>query len=331
MKSLVLFNNKGGVGKTTLLFNIAHMLGRLGLRVVVLDYDPQCNISAIVLGEEQLVRVWEGTDEGATVAGCVDRVRRGKGDVVEPRLVPVPNADNVWLLPGHLGLSRFEQTLAEEWNKTSAVDNERALDVTLALSVLASLAAKAANADLLLCDVGPSLGALNRAALLACDAVLLPLAPDMFSLQGLQNVGPTMLEWRHDASRFRDRAIGIGAWHEFRPIGYVVQQYLVRADRTVKAYEDWGSRIPSTFHEKVLGEPEVDLSLRTDNDPYCLAQIRHFAGLVPLAQQSRKPLFDLKRADGVSGGGSPLVHDAAKQFRALCKTILKTLDVAVPK
>lgn len=331
MKSLVLFNNKGGVGKTTLSFNIAHMLGRLGLRVVVLDYDPQCNISAIVLGEEKLFRIWEGPEEGATVAGCVEPVRRGKGGLIEPRLAQVPNAENVWILPGHLRLSRFEQALAEEWPKTSAVDNERALDVTLALSVLASKAATTANADLLLCDVGPSLGALNRAALLACDAVLLPLAPDMFSLQGLQNVGPTMLEWRQDASRFKDRSLAIGAWHEFRPTGYVVQQHLVRADRPVRACEDWGSRIPSTFHEKVLGEPEVDPALSTDNDPYCLAQIRHFAGLVPLAQQSGKPLFDLKRADGVSGGGSPLVHHAEKEFRDLCKKILRRLDVAVPE
>lgn len=176
MKSLVFFNNKGGVGKTTLTFNLAHMLARQGPRVVVLDYDPQCNISTILLDETVLADVWEGEQPGATVKDCLDLVRRGKGDVVQPRLSQV--ADGLWLLPGHLGLSRFEQTLAEGFAKTLGVDNERALDLTTALDLLSNLAADAVGADILLVDVGPSLGALNRAALLACDHVVLPVAPD---------------------------------------------------------------------------------------------------------------------------------------------------------
>lgn len=133
MRSLVLFNNKGGVGQTTLTFNIAHMLARLGLRTVVLDYDPQCSISAIFLSEQALFDLWEESEPGATVYRCIDPVRRGRGDVVAPQLVAA--GDNLWLLPGDLGLSRFEQTLAQEWPKTKSVDNERALDVTTALDL----------------------------------------------------------------------------------------------------------------------------------------------------------------------------------------------------
>jgi hypothetical protein len=90
MRSLVLFNNKGGVGKTALTFNIAHRMARKGLRVVVLDYDPQCNISAVALSEESLFDIWErDPGDNTTVARCVDLVRRGKGDVRSPELVPV--------------------------------------------------------------------------------------------------------------------------------------------------------------------------------------------------------------------------------------------------
>jgi len=160
MKSLVLFNNKGGVGKTTLTFNLAHMFARLGRRVVVLDFDPQCNMTSILLDEEVLIQLWNDDEPqtGVTVAACIDRVRRGKGEIKDPVLIEV--ADNLWCLPGHLSLGRFEQPLAEEWPKVLSTDNERALDVTTALDALSNRAAEVAKADLVLVDVGPSLGAL---------------------------------------------------------------------------------------------------------------------------------------------------------------------------
>lgn len=334
MKSLVLFNNKGGVGKTTLTFNIAHMLSRLGVRTVVLDYDPQCNVSAIFLSEEALFDLWEMENlAGTTVHRCIDPVRRGKGDVVPPRLVPT--GDNLWLLPGDLRLSRFEQTLAEEWPKTKSVDNERALAVTTALDLLSNLAAQSVGADLLLLDVGPSLGALNRAALLACDSVVLPLAPDLFSLQGLKNVGPTLMEWRRDWSVVRDNHLagreqeGLPA-HGFTPVGYIVQQHLARADRPVAGYDRWFTQIPAVFHGEVLGEPPPVQALRVDSDPACIATLKHFASLVPLAQLARKPMFDLKRADGVGGGQIQAVAKCRSEFEALVRTLAERLGLSLP-
>src|SRR5690606_21181189 len=173
----------------------------------------------------------------------------GKGDVLPPKMIDV--APGLWLLPGHLSLSRFEQTLAEEWPKTMAPDNERALDVTTALDLLSNLAAERVSADVLLVDVGPSLGALNRAALLACDHVIVPLAPDLFSLQGLENVGPTLEEWRTHWQRVRHHHLknqpqANYASHDFKPLGYIMQQHLARVDRPVTAYARWADLIPGT-------------------------------------------------------------------------------------
>ena len=251
MKSFVLFNNKGGVGKTTLTFNIAHMLAKTGFRTVVLDFDPQSNITAIFLNEEELEDIWgSDADDGRTVAGCLDLVRRGKGDLRDPELISP--SDDLWLLPGSLFLSRFEQTLAEEWAKTGSAQNERALDVTCSLANLAGKAATAVEADYLLIDVGPSLGALNRAALLSCDAVVIPVAPDLFSLQGLRNIGPTLREWRDDWQNVRTQASRRSSTAslpeaEFQPIGYIVQQHLARSDRPVRGYRAWAERVPDEF------------------------------------------------------------------------------------
>ncbi|MCU0694329.1 MAG: AAA family ATPase [Polyangiaceae bacterium] len=329
MRSLALFNNKGGVGKTTLTFNIAHMMARTGRRTVVLDYDPQCNISAIFLDEDAIEEIWGEDDSASHVAGCIELVRRGKGDVREPNLHEVD--DNLWLLPGHLNLSRFEQTLAQEWSRTMATDNERALDVTTALDVLSDLAATSVEADLVLFDVGPSLGALNRAALLACDAVVLPLAPDLFSLQGLKNVGPTLRDWRQDwkmvrRSRMAGRPQADLEPHEFQPIGYLVQQHLARVDRPIRAYSKWVEQIPQTYHRFVVDQEPPAVS-DDRPDPARIALIRHFASLVPYAQIARKPLFDLKQADGIGGGQIQAVAKCRREFQALTDEIASRLKM----
>jgi cellulose biosynthesis protein BcsQ len=332
VKSFVLFNNKGGVGKTTLTFNIAHLLARNGLRTVVLDLDPQSNVTAIFLDEDQLTEIWENdAGDARTVAGCLDLVRRGKGELRVPELVEP--ADNLWLLPGSLSLSRFEQTLAEEWAKTGSAQNERALDVTCSLAELADSAAGPVGADFLLVDVGPSLGALNRAALLACDAVVIPVAPDLFSLQGLRNIGPTLRDWRADWNNVREQA-GRKALsrplpaHEFRPIGYIVQQHLARSDRPVLGYRAWADRIPTEFHRSVLGEEAPAPHTSIDGDPYCIARLKHFASLVPIAQTARKPMFDLRQADGIGGGQILSVKRCREEFDKLVEGIRSRLEGA---
>lgn len=333
MKSFVLFNNKGGVGKTTLTFNIAHMLARNGSRTVVLDFDPQSNVTAIFLDEEQLEDVWSNdVGDGRTVAGCLDLVRRGKGELRDPELISA--ADNLWLLPGSLFLSRFEQTLAEEWAKTGNTQNERALDVTCSLAKLAERAAEAIHADYLLVDVGPSLGALNRAALLSCDAVIIPVAPDLFSLQGLRNIGPMLREWRIDwknvLNQVRRRGDGVPLpERDFLPIGYIVQQHLARSDRPASGYRKWAEQVPGEFRRCVLDEPSSSAQTLMDDDPYCIANLKHFASLVPIAQAARKPMFDLRQADGIGGGQLLSVKRCREEFERLVAGVTQRLDQAV--
>lgn len=308
MKSLALFNNKASVGKTTLAFNLAHLFARRGLRTVALDYDPQCNLSAMFLSPDELVGIWEEDEsimdspeatEARTVGGCIDLIRRRTGDLREPVLVPV--ADDLWLLPGHLGLSRFERELADEWPKIAAFVNERALDVTTALDLLSNAAAEQVDADIVIIDVGPGLGALNRAALLACDAVVIPLAPDVFSLQGLAHVGPALREWRDDwgkvnSSRLRGKYQELLPIHRFQPIGYIVQQRLPGLDGVPSDSRRWASSIPGYFHAHVLDEPSPDLSIEADEQ--CIAVMEHVASLIPIARMARKPVCSLGQGDG---------------------------------
>jgi len=335
VKSLVLFNNKGGVGKTTLTYHLAHMLARLGLRVVAIDYDPQCNLTAAMLDMAALVDVWElPEDLGRTVSACLEPVRRGRGELRAPRLQEI--ADRLWLLPGHLSLSRFEQVLAENWPKTMASDNDRALDVVLSLSALAHQAAESVAADVVLCDVGPSLGALNRAALLACDFVAVPLALDLFSAQAIANVGPTLVEWRTDwltvcERHVRSHSFAGYAGHRFVPLGYIVQQ--TASGRLTSASQDWATGIAWLYRGFVLGEEERSIpeGLSVETDSHCISQIRHFANLAQIAYWNNKPMFDLKQADGVVGGQIQTVQECKRTFERLAKEICRRMDVQLPE
>ena len=222
-----------------------------------------------------------------------------------PQLAEV--ADRLWLLPGHLDLSRFEQTLAEQWPRVMATDNERALDVVLSLSALAHRAAESVAADLVLLDVGPSLGAINHSAMLACDNVVVPMAWDWFSLQALLNIGPSIKEWRDDwqtvGERFlRSHPYAAFATHRFQPIGYVLQQRINQPDMDSIGYEAIGENVQRVFRTHLLQKGRLQDGAATDPDEHRLAMVDHYAALAPLSQLFCKPMFDLTQADGAVGG-----------------------------
>jgi chromosome partitioning protein len=169
--TLTFFNNKGGVGKTTLVMHVAWMMARLGKRVVIVDCDPQANLTAALLSETTLETLWDSTEPGLsggqTIFRCVEPLTK-TGDVREPQCIEV--RENLWLLPGDLALAGFESHLANEWPRATSSDSRyRALSVLTSLWTVAQKAATVLDADLIILDVGPNLGAINRSALIGSD------------------------------------------------------------------------------------------------------------------------------------------------------------------
>jgi cellulose biosynthesis protein BcsQ len=195
------------------------------------------------------------------------------------------------------------------------------------------LAAEAFKADLALLDVGPNLGALNRCAVIASDHVAVPLVPDLFSLQGLRNLGPTLRKWRNGWSKRRDEAPdtvkGLLPQGGMQPAGYVVLQHAVRQSRPVKAYSRWAQRIPVEYQTAMM-LPGAETELLPETDPNCLAQLKHYRSLMPLAMEARKPMFHLKPADGAIGGHVEAVSECAKDFRRLAVRLAKATGLVLP-
>ena len=321
MKTIAFFNNKGGVGKTSLVYHLAWMYGEMGLSVVAADLDPQANLTSMFVNDDRLEALWFGESPAETLHGALQPLLDGTGDIAPPHVEAI--SGNIGLLMGDLALSASEDELTSQW--PDCLDRKpRAFRVLSAIWRIIEQAALMREADLVLIDVGPNLGALNRSALITAEHIVIPLAPDLYSLQGLRNLGPTLRRWRSGWAERRERnpvadlSIPTG---EMTPAGYILMQHAVRLDRPVKAYERWMARIPAVYAEAVIDEKPPAPGTPMSEDPHCLAALKHYRSLMPMAQEVRKPMFFLKPADGALGGHVAAVQSCYRDFHRLARTI----------
>lgn len=332
--ALTFFNNKGGVGKTSIVYHLAWMYASLGKRIVTVDLDPQANLTAAFLDEDKIEEIWNDRKSGSTIYQCVKPLT-GVGDIAEPVLQNV--ATDLYLLPGDVSLSGYEDALSNEWPNSMGDNNlYRPMRILSSFWHVMQMAASEVQADIILVDIGPNLGAINRSVLIATDYVVIPLGADLFSLQGLKNLGPTLVSWRNlwkkrlynwEASSEKSSHVGHRLpGGKMQPIGYLCQQHSVRLDRPVKAYDKWVNRIPNVYREFVLSGAS-NTSVKQIDDPLCLATIKHYRSLIPMSQEHRKPIFNLTSADGAIGSHANAVRDAGKDFKELALKIAGKIGV----
>lgn len=320
---IAFFNNKGGVGKTSLVYHVSWMLTELGYSVLSSDLDPQANLSAAFLDEEKFEEIIN-SESSTTINKALTPLLAGTGDILEVKLQYI--TDKLALLPGDIGLSLFEDELSRNWSDTLD-GKERAFRIQSAFWRVMQHSAKESNADYIILDLGPNLGSLNRAALIGADYVVVPLGADLFSLIGLDNLGPILKSWREGWQKrkkefhFDAFAIPKGS---MKPLGYVVLQHNERVKRPVKAYRRWIQRIPATYRKAmdIRGELPQD----TADDKNCLAMIKHYRSLMPLAMEARKPIFMLQPADGAIGAHSKAAKESFTHFKELTNAIIDRIN-----
>jgi chromosome partitioning protein len=325
VKTIALFNHKSRVGKTTLAYHLAWMMQHLGERVLAVDLDPQSELTTAFLDHREFEALWDRTPAD-TVYGEVKSLLAHPGELRDPIL---PNlADGLALLAGDLALWQFEDRLSEAWPRCLDRDPSSAADafrITTAFSRIIARAAKQCAASIAIVDINPSLGALGRTALLAADFVIVPLLADLASLQGLQDLGAKLGEWR-TAWAERKQAHAVSG-HELptggiQPLGYVVLQHPATGFLPEGMSARLIQQLPDAFHASFLGDiaPEGD-------DPQRLAFLRHSHSLLRMAREARKPIFDLTAADGAIGVHAAMVGDAYDAYAALAKTIAARTDL----
>jgi cellulose biosynthesis protein BcsQ len=298
------------------------MLAELGQRVIGVDLDPQANLTSMFLDEDRLEEIWNQTP-APTIDGAILPRFQGTGGLIPP---VIENIDTgLGLIVGDLGLSRREDALSTAWPNCANGDVRAFGDMSSFHQTIQS-AGTQFHADIALVDVGPNLGALNRAVLLGCDFIVVPLGADLFSLQGLRNMGPTLRTWREIWNRNKaqcqdTRLAELLPGGTMTPAGYVVMRHSVTAGKPARAYSRWIARMPGQYREHILNESSSDAGV-VENDPNCLAVLKDYRSLMPLAQEARKPMFLLRPGDGAFGGHQAAVADCYGDFKRLSQRMM---------
>lgn len=317
MKAISFFNNKGGVGKTTLTGNIAAYFAlEMGKRVLVVDCDPQCNLTQFILGDTKTIDLYwpTGSDKektrSKTILDIVQPILDGDADI-DKSVKPIKSRLNrfgVDLIPGHPKFSLFEDQLSSAW---AELPTGKAGGFRVSNWLRSYLASVEPDYDFVFIDVSPSLGALNRSVLISVDHFVTPLGADAFSVLGIRNISRWMTGWidYYKVGLEQSERLNPGGLKKFSIpkeiaiakgfIGFTLQQYIAKAKagvrRPTKAYERILDDIPSeidTYLTSFLSHP---------NKSSHLGDVPNLYSLIPLAQSANSPIISLKSKDGLVG------------------------------
>jgi cellulose biosynthesis protein BcsQ len=321
---LSIFNHKGGVGKTTLTVNLSCALAELGFRVLLVDSDPQCNLTSYLVEEAVVNDFLDHSDstDGCTLWSALKPVVEATG---EPNLIsPIELPNGIALLAGDIRLAEYEAELSTYWADCFQ-KRLRGFRGTTALSALVNSVANSNNANIVLYDTGPNIGPLNRTILLDCDYFIIPAACDLFSLRAIKTLGHTLTGWISLWRTLQDLAPDTLYLLPGAPklIGYVPQRFRVYASKPSFAYAELLPRIEKSVKEDVIAVLErLDADLvASAKAPLSLTEIKDFGALANAAQQQGVALWN-------TTAGTPDQRTEAREcFMEFGKTVLKRIGL----
>ncbi|RHX89436.1 ParA family protein [Leptospira stimsonii] len=310
-KTIVLFNHKGGVSKTTSTYNIAWKLTDLNKKVLLVDGDPQCNLSSLIIGDN-FEEFYE--DERTKFNNIKDAVKvafEGKPKPISSiDCVTPPANSNLFLIPGHPNLSEYDPSLSLAMNSNNAITTLQNLPG--AFEELIKLTCAKYNVDYVFIDMNPGLSSLNQAFVMSADGFIIPTNPDPFSIMAirtLKSILPRWKQWAKNSSQlFKDASYPIPE-KEIKYIGHLIQRFSLRKGKAARPYQDRISEINKTIEEELVPELRnhnmlVDDDKLQSNDihNHCLAEISEFGALLQKSHEHSIPVFSLSDAQLSSTG-----------------------------
>lgn len=324
-KVISIFNNKGGVGKTTYMYHVANLLARDGLKILMVDCDPQCNLSSYSMRDGAIRRAWG--DLGNSIFQNILPVYRTTGDIRNRAPTKIRNEYELYLVPGDMRLSDFEDRLGDTWNSAKG-GSEPDLRAQSAIHRYIEFASSNVDADIVLIDLGPNLGALNRAILASSDYFITPVAPDLFSIQGTENLGNKLVGWRREWDQCNAAWAGRGSLSipAGRPsyLGYVVQMHNQRSGGSSGMTAGWriyGARLEPAIRENIVSKLPGDQVVEWDDEIYKLGQIPNLHSLIPYSLNARLPVYDLRSAHGLTGAHIKTAAESDEHFEQIVETL----------
>jgi len=345
MLSVCFFNNKGGVGKTTLTCNVAAHFGiKYKKRVLLVDCDPQCNATQLVLDDEVVEKLYRRRDSARAKTGTVLDVLRplelGEPSI-ETSITPLKASTNrfgVDVLPGHPRLSILEDILSQSWSEATA---GKIGGIRISNWCSALCEAVKDDYDIAFFDIGPSLGSLNRSVLLGTQHFISPVGADLFSIFGIRNISDWLKQW------LCDYKVGLGLAENKSPgslkefsirlepaithgfAGYTVQQYIAKSTKGVR-------RATKAYEKLIVGIPkEIDDSLKLyfssgiSSGNVRLGDVPHMYSLVPLSQSVNAPIRSLNSSDGLVGSQYKQAEKYADNIDFITRSLASNIGLRI--
>lgn len=323
MKIISLFNNKGGVGKSTLAFHLSNILAEMGHKTLIIDLDPQCNVSICGMKEEVLHKIWSEEDEFIEDFGStVKKISQSDYDnfLKNPRTIhlllkptedgqgelttippPINLRSNLDLIPGRLTIHKFENKISERWSGAYSGD-PLAIRTIMNIRSIAEEYATIHNYEFIIIDTSPSLGALNKVIISTVDGFLIPAMPDMFSLYGIRNIGSSLKQWSKEFITLYG-LISEDKRKQFpqnfvRFLGYTIYNAKKYTGVTewdlARAHYNYAQQIPETIEQYISPEVRNHLSNEQTNSPIGLTAVMHSHNTLPnMAQKYKHPIWQI--------------------------------------
>jgi cellulose biosynthesis protein BcsQ len=306
-KIVCLFNHKGGVSKTTTAFNLGWMMAKKGKKVLLADFDPQCNLTGMVMGFkaiDTLEIVYSGRAPNNVKDGLAPAFE-SQPRTIEPVTCLVVNGNsNLFLLPGHIGLAEYETTLGIAQELSGSLLTLRNLPG--AIRYLLDTTADSIGADYVLVDMSPSLGPVNQNLIATTDYFIVPLHPDYFSTMALSSLSGTLPRWHSWALTAHDIEALQRADYPFpKPnaqfIGAIIQKYRPRSGRASSPFQAWIDQLVGGLERMLVpalaNAGMLDVAAfksQVGFDPWTpIMEVQDFNSVIALSQEHQVPVYEL--------------------------------------
>lgn len=302
-KIISLFNNKGGVSKTTTTYNLGWMLALKGKRTLIIDSDPQCNLTGLCINlskETKLEALYQS--DVSTIKSALDPVLGG--DVGEglsaAKCYEFSENDNLFLLPGHIQFSEFDTTYNIAETMTGAVNMFRNVPGTFRKMI--DMTSKKYNIEYVLVDMSPSISATNANIFMQSDYYIIPCAPDYFCYMAIEALASIFPRWCKTYRKMAENEVFSKANYKMKEmppmfLGTIQQRFRPRNGGPVKAFAEWIKDINSLVVDKLVPVLEqYNMCMDPEkyefcDEPYNLINIADFNSLIAQSQEHNTPVF----------------------------------------
>jgi cellulose biosynthesis protein BcsQ len=342
-KIISLFNHKGGVSKTTTTFHLGWILAEQGKKVLMVDTDPQCNLTGVCLslsGNDNFEKFYNSSG--------INNIKESLAPVFEGQPVPLkpakcfefPNRKNLYLLPGHIGFAEFDVSIGIAQELTGSL--KMAQNIPGAISHLLRITAEQYGFDYILIDMSPSVNSTNANLLMQSDYFIVPCSPDYFCNMAINSLSKIIPVWNKTYENLRSHSVfeeAIYKLPDIKPkfIGTILQRYRPRNGGPARSFQQWIDRInenvntnlvPVLKQNNMIIDETKFAQITTPQEPYNITNISDFNGLIAQSQKYNVPIFALssmqiEQVGKVLGNMENSRDEFYKTFTQLATTIIE--------